>query len=496
MADTIMPGTIMATTVTSTTVMSTMGMSTMGMSTMGMSTMGTSMMRTAMSITGTSMMRTAMPIKTMTTRPAPAAAATITARTNMVRTTMAPTITGTRTPGMASRPITPMAITTTLRTTTATTAMRMTTSRRTSMAPAAATATSMGEASPPQVSGKPEEAVAPPSGRAAPVLTSPDEAPADPATPACQTAADGGGGGRVGSSGATVRDRAASPAASQPTDPGVGGPEPRAVDIHAAGSGAAGGGASAACHPIDPGAGAAGPLAVHSGSAQAAASFAALGLLPLFAWLSPAFPVGAYAYSHTLEWAVEAGDIADEAGLAAFLSDLLALGFGRSDAILLAHAWRAAGDEAALAEVNDLAVALAPSAELRLETCQQGRSFLDAVRAAWPAPGLEAGAAALDGEVAYPVAVGLAAAAHGMALPATLDAFLLATAQNLVSAAIRLAPIGQTAGTRVVAGLAPRLRVLAAEAASLNLDDIGSATFRADLGSFRHETQYTRLFRS
>ncbi|MFG1299062.1 urease accessory UreF family protein [Xanthobacter sp. V3C-3] len=206
--------------------------------------------------------------------------------------------------------------------------------------------------------------------------------------------------------------------------------------------------------------------------------------------------MGAYAYSHTLEWAVEAGDIADESGLAAFLSDLLVLGFGRSDAILLAHAWRASGDGARLAEVNDLAVALAPSAELRLETCQQGRSFLDAVRAAWPAPGLEAAAAALGGEVAYPVAVGLAAGAHGMALPATLEAFLLATAQNLVSAAIRLAPIGQTAGTRVVAGLAPALRALAAEAAMLTLDDIGSATFRADLGSFRHETQYTRLFRS
>lgn len=474
-----MPGTIMAATGNTTmpgmdmptTVMSTTGMPTTVMSTMGMS------------ITGTSMMRTAMPITTMTTRPAPVVAATITAHTNMVRTTMARTITGTPTPGMASRRITPMAITPT-----AITAMRMTTSRRTSMAPAAATATSMGEASPLPVSGKPEEAVAPRSGCAAPSRTFPDNAPADPAG----FAAPGQGrGGPVAASGATVRDRAAPAAASQPTDPGAGDPEPRAVD-----TGAAGGGASAVGQPTDPGTGAAGPPAVHSGSAPAATASSGLGLLPLFAWLSPAFPVGAYAYSHTLEWAVEAGDIADEAGLAAFLSDLLAIGFGRSDSVLLAHAWRAAGSGAELAEVNDLAVALAPSAELRLETCQQGRSFLDAVRAAWPAPGLEAGAAALDGEVAYPVAVGLAAAAHGMALSATLEAFLLATAQNLVSAAIRLAPIGQTAGTRVVAGLAPRLRALAAEAASLTLDDIGSATFRADLGSFRHETQYTRLFRS
>jgi len=221
-------------------------------------------------------------------------------------------------------------------------------------------------------------------------------------------------------------------------------------------------------------------------------------LLPLFAWLSPAFPVGAYAYSHTLEWAVAAGDVTDEKSLAAFLADLLTQGFVRSDGILLAHAHRAAvaGDCAALAEVNALAVALAPSAELRLETCQQGRSFLDAVRAAWPGAALDGIVAPLTGEVAYPVAVGLAAGAHGLPLGATLEAFLLATVQNLVSAAVRLAPIGQTAGTRVVAGRAASIGALAADIPALTLDDIGSATFRADLGSFRHETQYTRLFRS
>ncbi|MFG1212346.1 urease accessory protein UreF [Xanthobacter flavus] len=221
-------------------------------------------------------------------------------------------------------------------------------------------------------------------------------------------------------------------------------------------------------------------------------------LLPLFAWLSPSFPVGAYAYSHALEWAVEAGDVKDEASLAAQVSDLMGLGFGRSDGILLAHAWRAtmAEDGAALGEVNALAVCLAPSAELRLETCQQGRSFLDAVRAAWPSPTLETAAGALSGEVAYPVAVGLAAGAHRIPLGPTLEGFLLALVQALVSSGIRLAPVGQTAGTRVVAGLAPAVRALAADIPALTLDDLGTATFRADLGSFRHETQYTRLFRS
>jgi urease accessory protein len=221
-------------------------------------------------------------------------------------------------------------------------------------------------------------------------------------------------------------------------------------------------------------------------------------MVPLLAWLSPSYPVGAYAYSHGLEWAAEAGDIGTEDRLAAWLAEILEHGAGRTDAILLAIAHRAAmaTDRLALTELNDLALALAPSPELRLETRQQGRSFLDTTLAAWPAPGLSALAAVLNDEVAYPVAVGVAAASHGLPLLPTGEAFLLAFMQNLVSAALRLVPIGQTAGTRVLAGLAPGVSALAQETLALGPDDIGSATFRADLGSFLHETQYTRLFRS
>ncbi len=218
------------------------------------------------------------------------------------------------------------------------------------------------------------------------------------------------------------------------------------------------------------------------------------GVLPLFAWLSPSYPVGCYAYSHTLEWAVEAGDVADEETLIAWLIDQMTLGFGRNDAILLRHAYRAvdAGDATALEHVNELALALSPSAELYLETSQQGRSFLDATLAAWPAPGL----LDLEGEVAFPVAIGMAAAAHGVPQSLTLSAYLFGLVQTLVSAAIRLAPIGQTAGIRVCAALAVTVQEVAREAIGLSLDDVGGATFRADLGSFHHENQYTRLFRS
>ncbi|WP_322098848.1 urease accessory protein UreF [Microvirga roseola] len=219
-----------------------------------------------------------------------------------------------------------------------------------------------------------------------------------------------------------------------------------------------------------------------------------LAVLPLFAWLSPSYPVGCYAYSHTLEWAVETGDVTNEGTLVAWLSDAMTLGLGRNDAVLLANAYRAveANAIAILADVNELALALSPSGELYLETSQQGRSFLDATLAAWPSPRLPN----LEGDVAFPVAIGMAAAAHGIPLAVTAEAYLFGLIQTLVSAAIRLAPIGQTAGIRATAALSATVRDVARNSLHLTVDDIGSATFRADLGSFHHENQYTRLFRS
>jgi len=218
----------------------------------------------------------------------------------------------------------------------------------------------------------------------------------------------------------------------------------------------------------------------------------------LLVWLSPAFPVGGYAYSHGLEQAVEDGDVTDPASLEAWLEEALSLGLGRNDAILLQAAQRAAaaGDVTALKEANELALAFAPTRELHLETAQQGRSFLDAVLAAWPNDALRTIASELPGEIAYPVAVGAAAAAHGIAGETAAAAYLAALTQALVSAGVRLAPTGQTAGAGIVARLTPLARRLAAEGAGLTLDDLASSTFRLDLGSARHETQYTRLFRS
>ncbi|MBS7541601.1 urease accessory protein UreF [Ancylobacter oerskovii] len=238
-----------------------------------------------------------------------------------------------------------------------------------------------------------------------------------------------------------------------------------------------------------------------AGGREADAGFgtaAATDLIPLFVWLSPAYPVGAFAYSHGLEWAVETGDIRTAAGLEGWLDDLLRCGGPFTDAVLLAHAWRAvqAGDNGAFAEVAELASAFAPSRERQMETLNQGDAFLAATRIAWPSPGFERLAEAWDGRLAYPVAVGAAAALHALPLAATLAAFLTAVAANLVSAAVRLVPLGQTDGNRALAGCAATLRAVAAEAPHVDLDALGGAALRSDIASMRHETQYTRLFRS
>jgi urease accessory protein len=213
-------------------------------------------------------------------------------------------------------------------------------------------------------------------------------------------------------------------------------------------------------------------------------------VLPLLlTWLSPAFPTGGYAYSHGLEWAVQAGDVHDEASTAAWLVDVLRHGAGRTDAILLRHAHRCRTAEE-LATVQDLAAACQPCAERRTETLAQGNAFVLA-GAVWGAPLLSVLPA-----LAYPVAVGVLTAAHAVTEDDAATGLLHAVAANLVSAAVRLVPLGQTAGLRVLAGLAPVIAGIAADTSGAALDDIGGACFRSDIAAMRHETQYTRLFRT
>jgi urease accessory protein len=224
----------------------------------------------------------------------------------------------------------------------------------------------------------------------------------------------------------------------------------------------------------------------------------AAALYRLMTWLSPAFPVGAFSYSSGIEWAVEAGDIVDAASLRGWLSSMLAEGSGFCDGVFLAQAHRAAsaGDAAGLRDIAELAAAFVPSRERQLETSAQGRAFIDIARAAWNCGGLDRMVAFCDGVIVYPVAVGLVSSAHEIPLAPTLHAFFHGLTSNWISAGARLVPLGQTDSQRLLALLEPVVVATAKRALAACLDDLGSASFRADLASMRHETQYTRLFRS
>ena len=226
-------------------------------------------------------------------------------------------------------------------------------------------------------------------------------------------------------------------------------------------------------------------------------------LVRLLTWASPAFPTGAFAYSHGLEWAVEAGDVTTEAAALDWISTVLTDGTGRTDAILLRAAYgdcpkptsprgRGTGEGGTTCTIAvqdspaDLARALAPSSERQAETLQQGAAFALAA-AVWSGPAEPA---------PYPVAFGHLARDQAVSEGDAVRAMLHALASSLVSAAVRLVPLGQTAGLRILHALEPKIEAVAADTQDADLNDIGSACFRSDIASMRHETQHTRLFRS
>lgn len=228
-----------------------------------------------------------------------------------------------------------------------------------------------------------------------------------------------------------------------------------------------------------------------------------LGLLNLLVWLSPAFPVGAFTYSHGLEWAIEDGTVRDAETLESWLEDVLAHGAGRTDAIVFAATYHAAevDDEAELFDTLELAAAMQPTRERRLEAIAQGRAFMKAILDTWPTTELEIIDAALAQRLGvapwtYATAVAVAVAQHGIPLRPALSAMIQAFAMNVVSAGVRAIPLGQTDGLRIVRRLSPVIQEIVDSALIATIDDVGGAAFRADIASMKHETQYTRLFRS
>lgn len=222
-------------------------------------------------------------------------------------------------------------------------------------------------------------------------------------------------------------------------------------------------------------------------------------LYRLLAWLSPSYPIGAFSYSHGVETAVEEGLIRDRAALVAWLDSVLRRGTGAVDGALFAAGWRAASeaDWPAFDAVAERAAAWRGTSEMALESRQQGGSFLSITRTAWPHAALDEVHRRLDGELALPVAVALAAAVHGIALEPALAGYLHAFTANLISAALRAVPLGQTDGQIALAALEASVNEATRAAIAIDsLDEVGTATPLLDWCSLRHETQYTRLFRS
>ncbi len=224
-------------------------------------------------------------------------------------------------------------------------------------------------------------------------------------------------------------------------------------------------------------------------------------LLRLMAWLSPSFPVGAFSYSHGLEYAVEVARVTDRESLRDWTAAVLLHGSGRVDSALFRASHEAVtdGDPELIDWALERGDAMRATRELGVESEGQGRAFVDAVSGPWPAPALDwlrDAAACLERPIVYPVAVGVAAAAHDIPLYPALSAYLHAFAANLVSAGLRLVPLGQSDGQQVISELEPMIQQASAAALTRSRVDIGSATVLADWTSASHETQYTRLFRS
>lgn len=214
-------------------------------------------------------------------------------------------------------------------------------------------------------------------------------------------------------------------------------------------------------------------------------------LQKLLTWLSPAFPVGTFAWSAGLESAIVEKAVTSSAALQNWIGGALAHGSLRMDAILLAHAHKASGDAHYLGELADLCLALTPASERRAETVTTGDAFA-AAASAWPSDVH----ARLPAACPYPVAVGAIAATHGIGLDAALLGYLTAAVHSQISVAVRLVPLGQTDGLRVMAALEPEIAALAGSAAMASLAELGSIAYAADIAQMRHETLETRIFRS
>jgi len=205
-------------------------------------------------------------------------------------------------------------------------------------------------------------------------------------------------------------------------------------------------------------------------------------LLLLLNWMSPAFPIGAYAYSHGLEWAIEDGQVQTPADVAGWITDVITRGSGWNDAVLFVQEFQNQN-------VNELALALCSSRERHLETTQLGSAFITAA-------GIFSPREKHEGEIAYPIAAARSCRAMQLDVHHALLAFLQGFSNALISVAVRLVPIGQTAGLGIMRDLMPVIATTAKRAEASTLDDLGSCALLSDIAAMKHETQHSRIFRT
>ncbi|MBT3990928.1 MAG: urease accessory protein UreF [Rhodospirillaceae bacterium] len=224
-------------------------------------------------------------------------------------------------------------------------------------------------------------------------------------------------------------------------------------------------------------------------------------LLDLMNWLSPSFPVGGYVYSHGIEMAVEEGQIYNEQELVRWISAALTQGAGRIDGGLFKAAWQAVeeGDSEALKSTIELGDILRGTSEMALESAAQGQAFMDTILQTRDFQGLKEiseNMKADNRKASHAIAVAIVAALAGIQLRPALLAYYHGFTTNLVSAGIRLVPLGQIAGQRSIEALKPTVAATSQAVLDGELDTLGTAAPVIDWASMKHETQYTRLFRS
>jgi len=209
-------------------------------------------------------------------------------------------------------------------------------------------------------------------------------------------------------------------------------------------------------------------------------------ILTLTQWFSPSYPIGAFAYSHGLEWAIDCGQVHDAATTKDWISDVLSFGSGRSDAIALQYSFTL-GDLADVIALDRKIRALSPSAERLKETDLQGKAFASVTN-------LLTGIDLPD--LTYPVVVGQAARLANLPAMLTAQFFLHAFVSNLATAAMRRVPIGQSDGQRIIRDLTPDCTEIAAWTSHAEFKDIATSAFLSDIASMKHESQYSRIFRT